>query len=79
MDFNDLTPEQKERVRACKTSEEIAALAEEEGYDLSDEQLDAIAGGSGWGVCGWNDNDSESCTENYLELQRGGVCQAWVG
>lgn len=31
MNFEDLTPEQQEKVRACKTVEDILALAKEEG------------------------------------------------
>lgn len=46
MDFKDITPEQREKIKACKTSEELVALAKEEGCELSDEQLDAISGGS---------------------------------
>ena len=45
MEFDDLTDEQKARVRACKTSDELVALAKAEGVELNDEQLDAIAGG----------------------------------
>ena len=45
MEFNDLTDEQKSRVKACKTAEELVALAEAEGVELSDEQLNSIAGG----------------------------------
>ena len=45
MQFDDLTDEQKARVRACKTAEELVALAEAEGVELSDEQLQSIAGG----------------------------------
>ena len=45
MEFNDLTDEQKARVKSCKTADELVALAQEEGVKLSDEQLNAIAGG----------------------------------
>ena len=45
MEFNDLTDEQKARVMACKTADELLALAKAEGVELSDEQLDSIAGG----------------------------------
>ena len=45
MEFNELTEEQKARVRECKTPEEMLALAKEEGYELSDEQLEGVAGG----------------------------------
>ena len=48
MNFDDLTPEQKEKVRACKTSEDILALAKEEGYELSEKELEALSGGSAW-------------------------------
>lgn len=49
VNFDDLTPEQQEKVRACKTTEDLVALAKEEGYELSDEDLEAMAGGSIWG------------------------------
>jgi hypothetical protein len=45
MNFEDLPPEQQEKARACKTKEELAALAEEEGFQLSDDELEGIAGG----------------------------------
>ena len=48
MDFKDLTPEQAAKAKACKTSEELIALAESEGVELTDEQLDGIAGGYNW-------------------------------
>ena len=40
-----LTEEQIAKVKECKTSEEILALAKEEGVTLSDEQLAAVSGG----------------------------------
>ncbi|MDO4797061.1 MAG: hypothetical protein Q4A01_03470 [Coriobacteriales bacterium] len=51
MDFNKLTNKQKAKARACKTAEDLAALAEEEGMDLSDEQLNAVTGGVNWPDC----------------------------
>ena len=45
-----LTPEQMEKVRACKSPDELVELAKAEGLELNDEQLDAIAGGS-WVSC----------------------------
>jgi len=41
-----LTEEQIKKVEACKSSEEILALAKSEGVQLSDEQLEAVSGGS---------------------------------
>ena len=52
MKFEDLTPEQMEKAKACKTPEDILALAKEEGYELTDEELAAIAGGEEWYQCG---------------------------
>ena len=48
MDFKDLSPELREKAKACKTPEELLALAKAEGYKLSEEELGAIAGGGGW-------------------------------
>ena len=48
MKFDDLTPEQMEKAKACKTPEEVLALAKEEGYELSDEELSAVSGGEDW-------------------------------
>jgi hypothetical protein len=50
MGFNDLTEEQKAKALACKSSEELRALVEAEGIELSDEQLGAVSGG--WTPCG---------------------------
>ena len=43
--FNILTDEQKKKVEAAQTPEELLALAKESGYELTQEQLDAVAGG----------------------------------
>ena len=51
MVFEGLTPEQQEKAQACKTPEDILALAKEEGVELSDEDLTAIAGGVDWISC----------------------------
>lgn len=48
MKFEDLTPEMQEKVKACTSTEEILALAKEEGYRLSDEELQAVSGGTQW-------------------------------
>ena len=53
MNYEDLTPEQQEKARACKTSDELRGLALENGIELSDEQIDKISGG-------WKDGCSYS-------------------
>ena len=43
--IDSLTEEQKEKYKACKTTEEILELAAREGVELPDEAMDEIAGG----------------------------------
>ena len=40
-----LSPELREKAKACQTPEEMLALAKAEGYKLSEEELEAISGG----------------------------------
>ena len=47
--LSKLTDVQKKKVAAAKSPEELLALAKEAGYELSAEQLDALAGG--WNPC----------------------------
>ena len=42
-----LTEDTKTKLKGCETPEEIFELAREDGYELSDEQLEGISGG--WG------------------------------
>ena len=46
--FNSLTDEQKEKAKACKTVDEFKEFVEKEGIELTDEMLDAVAGGGGY-------------------------------
>ena len=41
-----LSEEQIAKIKACKTSEELLALAKAEGIELTDEQLEVISGGN---------------------------------
>ena len=56
MNINDYTPEQQAKAKACKTPAELLALAQEEGYDLSDDELEALSGGGEECPedCGWH-------------------------
>ena len=50
MNFEDLkNPELQEKLKAVKTPEELLAITKKEGFELSDAQLEGVAGG-GW-VC----------------------------
>ena len=44
--LSKLTDEQKKKVEAAQSPEELLAIAKEAGYELSQEQLEAISGGS---------------------------------
>ena len=48
MNFDELSPELQEKVKACKTPEEMLELAKKEGYELSDDELEAVSGGMEW-------------------------------
>ena len=48
MDFKDISPELREKAKACKTPEELLALAKQEGYNLSDEDMEVVSGGVDW-------------------------------
>jgi hypothetical protein len=43
--LSKLTDEQKKMVEAARSPEELLSLAKEAGYELTQEQLDAVAGG----------------------------------
>ena len=44
--LSKLTDEQKKKVEAAQSPEELLAIAKEAGYELSHEQLEAVSGGS---------------------------------
>ena len=45
IDFDNPTTDQIARAKACETAEDVMAFAADEGYELSDEELEDIAGG----------------------------------
>ena len=59
MDFEGLTPEQVERAKNCKSVAELVELAKNEGVEITDEQLNAIASG---GIGCWcHESLSDGC------------------
>lgn len=61
MDFEKLTDDQKAKARACKTPEQMLELAREEGYELSDEELEAVSGGAWASGCDDNECPMANC------------------
>ncbi len=45
IDDMDLSPELREKAKACQTPEEMLALAKKEGYKLSEAEIEAVSGG----------------------------------
>ena len=45
--YDNLTDEQKEKAKACKTEQELMDFAGKEGIELPDDLAEAVAGGCG--------------------------------
>ena len=66
MNFEDLkNPELQEKLKSANTPEELLALAKEEGYELSDEQLEAISGGKSWFESSCSDHSGCDTFKNH--------------
>ena len=50
IDDMNLSPELREKAKACQTPDEMLALAKKEGYKLSEAEIEAVSGG-GWSGC----------------------------
>ena len=53
------SPELLAKVEACESMNELVSLLNEEGVDLTDEQLENISGGDDWG--GGHKNCKDYC------------------
>ena len=72
MSFEDLNnPELQEKLKACKTTDELLAVAKEEGMELSDLELNGVAGGVDENSC------SAYCGE-YTVFPEGHFTCTWV-
>ncbi|MBE6471130.1 MAG: Nif11-like leader peptide family natural product precursor [Coriobacteriaceae bacterium] len=45
MEFKDLSPELQEKAKSAKSPQELLEMAKAEGYELTDEELEGVAGG----------------------------------
>ena len=64
MKYEELTPDLQKKARACKDIDEVLALAKSEGYELSEEELTSISGGS-W--CGEVCSEKDTCEHTPCE------------
>ena len=78
-----LTEEQIAKIKACKNNEEILKLAKEEGVELTDEQLEAVSGGSLCAPvcpnCGTKENVYRGTKEGQEDKYVCTVCGAIAG
>ena len=49
--LSKLTGEQRQKVEAAQSPEELLAIAKETGYELTQDELEAVSGGYSWKVC----------------------------
>ncbi len=63
--FEQLSDEQKEKFRNCKNMDEVMKLANEENFELSEEQLDFLAGGGC--PCDWTHGCNPLCKDAICE------------
>jgi predicted ribosomally synthesized peptide with nif11-like leader len=62
MNNEDLNnPELQEKLKACKSQEDLVKLAKEGGVELTEEQLNKVAGGEGWVEC----PEYEPCSAHF--------------
>ena len=68
--LSTLTDEQKKKVAAAKTPEDLLALAREYGQELTSEQLEGIVAGFGCGgVC------NPVCSDRTCDTHCGSACR----
>ena len=65
--WDSLSDEQKEKAKACKTLNELTALAGKEGIELPDEALDMVSGGCG-DEGGGKDDDGKGGVRSHFGL-----------
>ena len=56
--IKDLTPEQQEKAKACKTKEELLQLAADEDMEIPMDALESVAGGCG------------DCEHSFAEVEK---------
>ena len=60
--LENLSDEQKEKLKKCRDVNEVMALVDEEGYEMDEEQMAAVSGG------GWSCEMPEYCCEEGRDI-----------
>ena len=61
MNLDNLTPEQIEQAKTLRTTEELVKYAMENGVELTDEQMEKVAGGSVWADAQFSETTCTNC------------------
>lgn len=61
MNLDNLTPEQIEQAKTLRTTEELVKYAMENGVELTDEQMEKVAGGSVWDDAQFSETTCTNC------------------
>lgn len=73
LDNLDISPELREKAKACTSPEELMELAKREGYKLTETELESVSGG-GWTSCDYTCDDSfRICPRATLGDARSGI------
>ena len=61
LNLDNLTPEQIEQAKTLRTTEELVKYAMENGVELTDEQMEKVAGGSVWDDAQFSETTCTNC------------------
>ena len=67
MSTDNLSPELLEKLKACTTSEELKSLVEAKGFELSEDVLQAVAGGGGVTGCDYYTCPYHICHSDHCD------------
>ena len=71
IDNLDLSPELREKAKACTSPEELMELAKREGYKLTETELESVSGGD-WGSCDYSCDGYRPCpSATFGDVRRG--------
>ena len=68
----DISPELREKAKACTSPEELMKLAKREGFKLTDTELESVSGGD-WGSCSYSCDGYRYCPSATFGDVRSGI------